>query len=373
MFFYYITGFLSLKLKGIIFDAVSIKIVVGMKNFYFFNDSLLIKNLFTKNLFAFLILIVFLLSHYACNTTEPIININSDQDTTSHNFTFKTWTFGEHSSSVLYDVAIIDENNIWVVGEIYMNDSLGNHDPIAYNAINWDGSEWHLKRIYFPTVCGSASLTPYPAKAIFAFNDGQIWVSSSGDKMAILENRIQIDKFCLPENVSMSINKIWGCNSNDLYIVGNKGNIAHFTGPTTGWQKIESTTDINLRDVWGSPDGSVVWSVGFDDFYGTVFLRNTINGFEKVLEITDPEMPHPPNQITHIFKSLWTDKSDTIYLGAVGRIYAAPYNTNGDADEKIWWDYQNQQGYPPETNVIRGNSDHDIFVAGYLNFILLLS
>ncbi len=43
-------------------------------------------------------------------------------DTTSHNFTWQTCTFGEHSNSVLYDVAIIDENNIWAVGEIYMND-----------------------------------------------------------------------------------------------------------------------------------------------------------------------------------------------------------------------------------------------------------
>jgi len=46
-------------------------------------------------------------------------------DTTSHNFTWQTWTFGEHSSSRLYDVAIINENNIWAVGEIYMKDSLG--------------------------------------------------------------------------------------------------------------------------------------------------------------------------------------------------------------------------------------------------------
>jgi len=34
-------------------------------------------------------------------------------DTTSHNFTWQTFTFGEHSSSVLNDVAIIDENNSW--------------------------------------------------------------------------------------------------------------------------------------------------------------------------------------------------------------------------------------------------------------------
>ena len=66
---------------------------------------------------------------------------------TSHNFTWQTWEFGQNSNSVLYDVAIIDENNIWAVGEIYMNDSLGNPDPNAYNAVHWDGNNWELKRI----------------------------------------------------------------------------------------------------------------------------------------------------------------------------------------------------------------------------------
>ncbi len=42
-------------------------------------------------------------------------------DTTSQEFTWETFTFGEHSSSVLRGVSIIDENNIWAVGEIYMN------------------------------------------------------------------------------------------------------------------------------------------------------------------------------------------------------------------------------------------------------------
>ncbi len=70
-------------------------------------------------------------------------------DTTSHNFTWQTWTFGEHSSSTLYDVAIIDENNIWAVGEIYMNDSLGNPDPDAYNAVHWNGSELEYKEYLY--------------------------------------------------------------------------------------------------------------------------------------------------------------------------------------------------------------------------------
>ncbi|HRP92997.1 MAG TPA: glucosyl transferase, partial [Ignavibacteriaceae bacterium] len=68
-------------------------------------------------------------------------------DTTSHNFSWQTFEFGQHSSSVLYDVTIINENNIWAVGEIYMNDSLGNPDPNSYNAVHWDGQSWELKRI----------------------------------------------------------------------------------------------------------------------------------------------------------------------------------------------------------------------------------
>ncbi len=132
---------------------------------------------------------------------------------------------------------------------------------------------------------------------------------------------------------------------------------------------IASETDINLRDVWGSPDGSIVWAAGFEDSYGTVFLRKTGSALEKVLEITDPNMPHSPGQITHVFKSLWTDKTDTVYLGAIGRVYSAPNNTTGNAKENIWWDYANQTELPPETNAIRGTAGNDIFVAGFNQFV----
>jgi hypothetical protein len=106
-----------------------------------------------------------------------------------------------------------------------------------------------LKRIYFPTVCGQTDVTPYPARSIFAFNGNEIWISSSGDKIAILKDGEQTDMFCLPPNVSMSINKIWGRSSNDLYVVGYAGNIAHFNG--TSWSKIESNTTLNINDIWG--------------------------------------------------------------------------------------------------------------------------
>src|SRR3972149_8811161 len=104
-------------------------------------------------------------------TYQVIININGKQvtsssvpaqtmDTTSHNFTWQTFTFGgQAGSSTLYDVAIINENDIWAVGEIYMNDSTGQPDPNTYNAVHWDGSTWELKRIK-TNACGGVVYPP---------------------------------------------------------------------------------------------------------------------------------------------------------------------------------------------------------------------
>ncbi len=190
------------------------------------------------------------------SSSQPSIESNEINirtlDTTSHNFTWQAYTFGGTAgSSTLYDVAIIDENNIWAVGAIYVADTSQNGYTL-YNAVHWNGSQWELKRVYFPTVCGSTSQTSYPASAIFAFDNGEIWISSSGDKVAILRNGLQINKFCMPW--SFSINKIWGNSSKDLYVVGNNGNIVHYQNGQ--WSRIESGTDLNIGDIWGIPDNN---------------------------------------------------------------------------------------------------------------------
>ena len=67
----------------------------------------------------------------------------STMDTTSHNFNYEAYVFGDqYQSSILFDVAIINENSIWAVGEIYLLDSIG--QSIRYNAVHWDGTEWKL-------------------------------------------------------------------------------------------------------------------------------------------------------------------------------------------------------------------------------------
>ncbi|MBZ0181527.1 MAG: hypothetical protein K8F60_03660 [Melioribacteraceae bacterium] len=73
-------------------------------------------------------------------------------DTTSHNFTWETFEFGgEGGSSYLRDVAIINENDIWAVGEIHTEET-DQFDSNGvwiqpYNAVHWDGNTFETKLI----------------------------------------------------------------------------------------------------------------------------------------------------------------------------------------------------------------------------------
>ncbi|HKB87747.1 MAG TPA: hypothetical protein VKD08_16335, partial [Ignavibacteriaceae bacterium] len=162
-------------------------------------------------------------------------------DTTSHNFTWQTWTFGgDAGSCTLYDVAIINENNIWAVGEIYVTDTSQNGYTM-YNAVHWDGNQWELKRILY-----NGSI--WVIRTIFTFSENDIWFSAfvRYDGQNFIELPIPgILMGWMP-------NKIWGTSSNNLYVVGNNGNIAHYDGQS--WTRIESGTELNFLDIYGATD-----------------------------------------------------------------------------------------------------------------------
>ncbi len=283
-------------------------------------------------------------------------------DTTSHNFTWQTFEFGEHSSSTLYDVAIIDENNIWAVGEIYMKDSLGNYDPHAYNAVHWDGQQWELKRIMFYTICGQTSLSSYPAKAIFTFSENDIWIAGGGRQLARINGTNQFDKICLP--FSMVINKLWGSSSNDLYAVGNGGNIAHWNG--SSWKKIESGTTLNLFDIHSYNGNDVFISGGsFNDLKGIILKKDSkgLNIIKEGRNISKEEIFNP--YFAGIAKTIWEGRNHKILfggnllyrynLGIVGFVKSLPGNDFGQNVHGEHWGF---------ISMIRGNDDNDLIMVG---------
>ncbi len=143
-------------------------------------------------------------------------------DTTSHQVQWEVYEFDSpYGSGNLNDVAIVSEDNIWVVGEIY-NDSVKTWLP--YNALHWDGVKWKELKI---TVEYKSSQTLAPLRGIWCCMNGKVVLSSGlpylpygdGWKLYHLWDMGVLD------NNDGSVYKIYGKNSRDLYFYGK--NIHH--------------------------------------------------------------------------------------------------------------------------------------------------
>ena len=270
-------------------------------------------------------------------------------DTTSHNFTWETFEFGNgHGSSDLYDVTIIDENNIWAVGEFFLNDSLGNPDDEFYNVVKWDGNGWKAGKIYYP-YNGYNQIVPLYSTYSFSIND--VWVGTSlpmnwtGKQWRMWDSVANI--------WSGWINGMWGGSSSNIYIVGDNGNLAYYNG--INWQKLESGTDWMIHDVFGynnySSQKKEVLCVAADleNWGNSLFLKitNETTVEKIVLNIND-----------HI-NSVWTKNGFPLFICGNG-LYS---NKNGKWEEiKFPLNYMKSK--------IIGNGLNDIFISGANGLVL---
>jgi len=283
-------------------------------------------------------------SNHTGEVKSNVLNVTT-MDTTNHNFTWQTFTFGEAGSSVLYDVAIINENNIWAVGEIYMNDSLGNPDPNAYNAVHWDGQKWELKRIYYYGNC--SAVTYPPLKAIWAFSENNIVITNGGSIGWFDGNIVNLDCRVNPL-LTGSINKIWGNSSNDLYIIGNNGSIAHYNG--ANWQRIESGTTTNIKDIWGKINPLTQEKIIYCAVSNVVTL-----GDYKILSIRENNtIDSIPWNTNRRVESIWFE--DNLKMFTCG---GGVFINNGAG----FWIEQTELPLI-HTNRIRGIRKNDVFVGG---------
>jgi len=277
-------------------------------------------------------------------------------DTTNHNFNWQKFTFGVGASSIFSDVAIIDENNIYAVGEIYLNDSIGQPDPTRYNLAVWNGSNWSIKRVpyYFQG-------QPYynPIQTILAFGINDIWFAGNG---VIHWNGNQYNPISIPSSVwgPYQINKIWGISSSNLYMVGNNGKIAHYKNGN--WSGIESVIDLSIHDVNG--------------------FTNQFTGKPEILSVADDPNFLEEVQVISITENNTTQLLDNIGLGiAISSIWFSPvirYYIVGNGlyektykDTLVWKDLNSNMNittYFMES--IRGNALNDILVTGAFGEVL---
>jgi len=279
---------------------------------------------------------------------ESKIITATTMDTTSHNFTWETFTFGGvNGSSILRDVAIINENDIWAVGEIHTaeTDKFDSNGIWVqpYNAVHWNGQKWELKRIMWDN--SVSRLT-----CVFAFASDDIWfgitnlIHWNGQDFVKNWNPI-LDNF-----TDKTVNAIWGTSSSDLYIVGNEGKIAHYNG--SSWEKIESGTETQIRDIWGYNDKVTEMQKVLCAVSNVITL-----GDNKILEInkdnTISEFPWNTGDADKRVNSIWFNDNHQIFTCGGGVFIGS---------SKGLWKKQNLPSI--HTNKIRGNEKNDVFVAG---------
>jgi hypothetical protein len=275
-------------------------------------------------------------------------------DTTSHNFTWQTWTFGGGSEgdSRISDVTIINDTLIYAFGEIYINNSSGVGDPIPYCLVKWNGQKWSLKKIYYKDkdYYGTEFTSPLSSiRGIFASNSNQIWLAAGSifywngiDSLASFSFRIVTPSGLLP-----LLTKLWGSSINDIYGVGNSGAIIHYTNGS--WQKITSGTSTDIMDEWGiNIDGNVT-------VYCTV-SNSWTPGDLKILKINNNKVDSVSWNINRSLEGIWTKDNKIFYVCGDG-VYVNKTGT---------W---NPINLPPiYTNGIRGNDVNDVFVVGDFGF-----
>ena len=173
-------------------------------------------------------------------------------DTTSHEFIWHLDTVGARGG--LWDIAIIDENNIWAVGDVYLRDSSGALDPDPYGLAKWNWTSWKLELVAYHGF-GSSTLHPGPLFTIRAFGENDVYVCSSTN-LLWWNGVTWTEKAFFMQNLSFTgqVRKMWGANGSDLYCVGRSGALYRFTGTT--WTSIASGTDVDFKDIWGSTSGT---------------------------------------------------------------------------------------------------------------------
>lgn len=131
---------------------------------------------------------------------------------TSFNYTWQEFSLGSgENPNLLYGVWGTDENNVYAVGGVTINDTI-------YGVLRWNGNEW----IPFSNKAGGYAIHGFSntdiwvvGGAVWHFN-GSIWEEYTFRDPVILAN--------------ISYTSVWGTSSNDLYFGSGGGKVVHWNG-----------------------------------------------------------------------------------------------------------------------------------------------
>ncbi|MFI5252230.1 MAG: hypothetical protein ACHQQQ_07365 [Bacteroidota bacterium] len=272
-------------------------------------------------------------------------------DTTSHNIIWQMYTLGDGNSSILKDVCIVNDTCVWAVGEISLRDSTGQWDTKPYGAAYWNGSKWSLIKVPYHDY-GTTITYPGPLRAVFAFNSTSVYVASYANLLKWDGNSWQEKAFVMtgiPFNGQ--INKIWGINEHQIYMVGNSGAIFYYNGASV--IPLQSGTTLDIQDIWGAQDKNGNWEILAAA--GNYYISNE----RKILSIKGTTViALSDSGINWALSSVWFKPGKQYWMVGTG-LWEKNYSLNSS----LW------KGGPNiittfTTNRIRATDINDIFICG---------
>ncbi|KAA3618548.1 MAG: hypothetical protein D8M58_21430 [Calditrichaeota bacterium] len=300
-----------------------------LRLYQFLNQGLTMKHLF---IFIILNLIFLIVKSCSENGVKPP---NTGQDTTSHAFTWRIDTLGKYPS-FFHDVTVIDENNIWAVGEVTT-------DSGTYGGAHWDGNKWHLQK--FPWDGGSSAT---PIRCVWEGTDNNLWVAAAsiflwdGEKLNM--------KWRVP-SFGKGVEQIWKIAEDNIYFVGGLGTIVHYNG--SSFKELNSNTNIHLRGISGNNKGNV-FVTGYEQNGDAVALEIVNENVTELYRSIGPA--NVPQGNYGVFLSVWTGDEDAYFLTDAGLL-----TVNIQSRKKILSN-NHELTYPFARHDIEGQAGNDLII-----------
>jgi hypothetical protein len=212
-------------------------------------------------------------------------------DTTSHNITWQMDTLGQ-PGDFLYDVWGLDENNVWAVGAVHMQQGVT-------SVIKWDGVRWNYH-----------SWPEGGARAIWGFSANDFWTVGDYSNRGFIGHfngtnwtEYRSEYFLARGDTVYPLYSVWGSSPDDVWAVGDQGKIIHWDG--SEWLKVQSPINLILYDIWGTSTESI-YAIHISLSQQSQLIHYEGNSWTNITN----QLPTGERNFT----SLWFDKGGTGYI-----------------------------------------------------------
>ncbi|MEL6822436.1 MAG: hypothetical protein AAFP70_11785, partial [Calditrichota bacterium] len=240
------------------------------------------------------------------NTTTPPPP-ETKVDTTSHNFVWRVDTLGPLTTS-LNDVAFISDTEAWAVGRIQFVDSTQTNQ--SHGIAKWNGLDWT-----FETVERAPNRSLQDISGIYSIDSNNIWLTV-GSVYNWLGGPYVVTSWIRSPSSDALANKVWADEAGNVFVVGAGGLLLSYMN--NAWTQYPSIGSIRLTDIFGKPDGSVIWSCGFSSNQAeSKLLKFSGQMWDTVWETVQPAA----SPYTGLLQSIWYANNDSIIVAGSAGIY----------------------------------------------------